>query len=117
MFILAAHILELYSSKTVAEFVEDRIFVPLNMTSSTYSHTKAACTRNLSQTWSRDGRRIPYWFADESSVNMISGAGGIISDASDMASSCHRFHALATNICLDEMDRHYAERWCGTTLS
>ena len=92
MFILAAHILELYSGKTVAEFVEDRIFVPLNMTSSTYSPTKAESTGHLSQTWSLDGRRIPYWFADESSVNMISGAGGIISDVSDMVSSRRRLY-------------------------
>ncbi|KAI0828035.1 beta-lactamase/transpeptidase-like protein [Trametes gibbosa] len=83
MYIVASRIIERYANVSVGDFVESRIFRRLNMTSSTYSPSKAARTGRVTQTWTRGVRRIPYWFSDE--VNdLFAGPGGAISNAEDM---------------------------------
>ncbi|KAI0669553.1 beta-lactamase/transpeptidase-like protein [Trametes maxima] len=82
-YIVGAHILAKYANVSVDAFVSSRIFEPLNMTSSTYSPTKAAESGRLTQTWTRGVRRIPYWFSEEVH-GLFAGAGGVISDIHDM---------------------------------
>ena len=58
--------------------------MPLNMSSSTYFWDDADKTGRISQAWALSDRRIPYWFADETSPRMMAGAGGILSSSNDM---------------------------------
>ena len=58
--------------------------MPLNMSSSTYFWDDADKTGRMSEAWMLNGRRIPYWFADETSTRMMAGAGGILSSSNDM---------------------------------
>ena len=88
MYVLASHIVSTYSGKSFREFVQERIFDPLNMTSTTYSPVKAQASGNFSQIWSTAsaGRRIPYWIQNEVMEEFIAGAGGIISSTVDVVS-------------------------------
>ena len=90
MFMVAGHIIETYSGKTYTSFVEDRIFTPLGMSSSTFSPAKAAKTGNFTQGWTKDGRLLPEWFAEDM-VMLMAGAGGVISNAVDMAGTSHLY--------------------------
>jgi len=85
MFSTGAHIIRKYSPKhDYLAFVKDRIFTPLGMTSSTFSPTSASELGNLSDSWTAQGRRIPFWYTD-SSVDLIAGAGGIITNVVDLS--------------------------------
>ncbi|KAG2030659.1 beta-lactamase/transpeptidase-like protein, partial [Suillus americanus] len=84
MFTTAAHIIETYSAQTYTSFVEDRIFTPLGMTSSTFSPAKAGKTGRFTQGWTSSGRLIPECFTEEI-VELMAGAGGVISSAVDMS--------------------------------
>ncbi|KAG1877404.1 beta-lactamase/transpeptidase-like protein [Suillus subluteus] len=84
MFTTAAHIIEAYSAQTYTSFVEDRIFIPLGMTSSTFSPAKAGKTGRFTQGWTSSGRLIPECFTEEI-VALMAGAGGVISSAVDMS--------------------------------
>jgi len=85
MFSTGAHIVKKYSPKhDYPAFVRDRIFLPLGMTSSTYSPKAASKAGNLSESWTAHSRRIPFWYAD-SSVDFIAGAGGVISNVVDLS--------------------------------
>jgi len=85
MYITAAHIISTYAGSFTA-FVKERIFDPLNMTSTTYSLSEAIRSGEITQAWTSigNGRRIPYWFNDDV-IQLVAGAGGIISSAADMA--------------------------------
>ncbi|KAG1846985.1 beta-lactamase/transpeptidase-like protein [Suillus subalutaceus] len=78
------HIIETYSAQTYTSFVEDRIFTPLGMTSSTFSPAKAGKTGRFTQGWTNSGRLIPQCFTEEI-VTLMAGAGGVISSAVDMS--------------------------------
>ena len=67
-------------------FVRDRIFVPLNMTSTTYLPSEAQDSGKLTQNWGANSRLIPSWFQDDD-LELISGAGGVISSTMDMVSA------------------------------
>jgi CubicO group peptidase (beta-lactamase class C family) len=84
MYITAAHIISTYAS-SFTTFAKARIFDPLNMTSTTYSLSEAVSSGQISQAWTSigNGRRIPHWFDDELN-QLVAGAGGIISSATDM---------------------------------
>ncbi|KAG2063760.1 beta-lactamase transpeptidase-like protein [Suillus decipiens] len=84
MFIAVAHIIETYSAQTYTSFVEDRIFTPLGMSSSTFSPAKAAKTGRFSQGWTSSGRLLPEYFTEEMAT-LMAGAGGVISNAVDMS--------------------------------
>ncbi|KAG2141566.1 beta-lactamase/transpeptidase-like protein [Suillus cothurnatus] len=84
MFMAAAHIIETYSAQTYISFVEDRIFTPLGMTSSTFSPAKAEETGRFTQGWAGNGRLLPECFTEEV-VPLIAGPGGVISSAVDMS--------------------------------
>jgi CubicO group peptidase (beta-lactamase class C family) len=83
MFTAAAHIIETYSAQTYTSFVEDRIFTPLGMSSSTFSPAKAGKTGKFTQGWTSNGRLLPECFTEEV-VPLMAGAGGVISSAVDM---------------------------------
>ncbi|OAX32863.1 beta-lactamase/transpeptidase-like protein [Rhizopogon vinicolor AM-OR11-026] len=84
MFMVAGHIVETYSGKTYTSFVEDRIFTPLGMSSSTFSPAKAAKTGKFTQGWTSSGRLLPELFPEDM-VMLMAGAGGVISSAVDMS--------------------------------
>jgi hypothetical protein len=84
MFTAAAHIIETYSAQTYTSFVEDRIFTPLGMSSSTFSPAKAGKTGKFTQGWTSNGRLLPECFTEEV-VPLMAGAGGVISSAVDMS--------------------------------
>lgn len=84
MYYFGAHIISTYSKKSYQDFVKERIFDPLNMSSTTYSPQEANATGLLSQSWAFVGRRIPLVIEDPSTAKLIAGAGGVISDVVDM---------------------------------
>lgn len=89
MYVLGSHIISTYSGKPFTEFVRERIFVPLGMTSTTYSGKEAARTGNFSHTFTLHGtqiRRIPFLFDDDGISEFIAGPGGVISNTVDMVS-------------------------------
>ncbi|KZP23442.1 beta-lactamase/transpeptidase-like protein [Athelia psychrophila] len=85
MFVVAAHIISTYTG-SYTQFVKERIFAPLNMTSTTFSLSEAVESGKMTQTWGSlaNGRRIPHWMGDDRQET-IAGAGGIISSVIDMA--------------------------------
>lgn len=85
MFIMGAHIVAKYANTSYPAFVAERLFGPLNMSSTTFWPSEAHASGKLSQAWTRTGRRTPFWFTDEV-VPLNAGAGGVISSAEDMAS-------------------------------
>lgn len=91
MFVLATHIIALYSGTPYIEFVTQRILAPLQMSSSTFSELEANETGLLSHAFNRDGRRIPFWFPDSVKV-LTAGPGGIISNARDMVKGNTNFN-------------------------
>ncbi|KAI1795410.1 beta-lactamase/transpeptidase-like protein [Ganoderma leucocontextum] len=82
-YILGAYLIAHYANTTYSEFVSERIFSPLGMSSSTYIPSVAAASGKLSHTWHRNGRRIPFWF-DDQLASFNGGAGGVISNPKDM---------------------------------
>ncbi len=86
MYIIGAHLVSTYSGLAFRDFVQQRIFDPLNMTSTTYRGDEAEASGLLSHSWDAQGRRIPYWFRGEPLSELIAGAGGIISNTIDMVS-------------------------------
>lgn len=84
-YVAGAHIISTYSGVPYTQFVKERIWNRLNVTSSTFSPDQAALSGKLTQIWTASGRRIPFWFAEES-VELNAGPGGIISSVVDMVS-------------------------------
>ncbi|KAG2041984.1 beta-lactamase/transpeptidase-like protein [Suillus americanus] len=84
MFTTAAYIIETYSAQTYTSFVEDRIFTPLGMASSTFSPAKAGKTGRFTQGWTGSGRLLPECFTEEMET-LMAGAAGVISSAVDMS--------------------------------
>ena len=83
MYISAAHLVSIYSGMSYIDFVKQRIFAPLGMSSTTFSPSEAATKFGLTQSWNAQKRRIPIWFGDDM-MDMNAGAGGILSTAKDM---------------------------------
>ncbi|KAI0632695.1 beta-lactamase/transpeptidase-like protein [Trametes polyzona] len=82
MYMLGSYIVAKYANTTYPAFVTERLFGPLNMSSSTFWHSEAQASGRLSQAWTSRGRRIPFWHTDDI-AELIAGAGGIISSAED----------------------------------
>ncbi|TCD62785.1 hypothetical protein EIP91_006403 [Steccherinum ochraceum] len=83
MYISASHLISVYSGMRYVDFVKERIFTPLGMSSTTFSPTEAAQDDGLTQAWAYNKRRIPTWFTD-GTMDLNAGPGGIISNAVDM---------------------------------
>ncbi|GJE94198.1 beta-lactamase/transpeptidase-like protein [Phanerochaete sordida] len=83
LYTLGAHILSTYAAMPYTEFVEERIWKRLDMSSTTFSPDAAARGGRLTQAWTSGGRRIPIWF-NEAEIDLHAGYGGIISNVVDM---------------------------------
>ena len=83
MYMLGSHLVTRYSGTPYTEYVRERIFSPLNMTSTTYRPSEAAESGKATENWTGMGRRIPWWFTDDQ-VELIAGPGGVISNVPDM---------------------------------
>ncbi|KAI0351246.1 beta-lactamase/transpeptidase-like protein [Trametes cingulata] len=83
MYMLGAYLVAKYANQSYASFATERIFKRLNMTASTCSPAEAHASGKLTHTWTKDGRRIPFWFTEEM-AELSAGAGGVISSAEDM---------------------------------
>ena len=84
---VAAHVVATYAGQSYTSFVEERIFLPLGMTSSTFSLATAKASGKFTQGWTKRGRRLPPWF-NEDMAFLLAGAGGVISNAIDMVRLC-----------------------------
>ncbi|KAI0296716.1 beta-lactamase/transpeptidase-like protein [Russula brevipes] len=84
MYMVGANIVSTLSGKRYADFVEERIFKPLGMSSSTYSIDAAIGTGRFTDTWTSFGRLIPPWLK-EGYVDLMAGPGGVISSVEELA--------------------------------
>lgn len=87
MYTVADHVIATYAGQSYTSFVEDRIFAPLGMTSSTFSPTKAEASGKFTQGWTGQGRRLPEYFTEQTAF-LAAGPGGVISNAVDMVGLC-----------------------------
>ena len=85
MYMLGAHLVTTYSGKPYTQFVQERIWDRLNMSSTTFSPSRASQDGKLTQSWSQGRRRLPFWFSEES-IELNAGARGVITNVEDMAS-------------------------------
>lgn len=92
IYTVAAHIVATYSGQSYTSFVEERIFAPLGMVSSTFSPTEAKASDSLTQGWSKKGRRVPEIFAEDPAF-VMAGPAGVISNAIDTVGHCVPFSA------------------------
>ncbi|KAF8147802.1 beta-lactamase/transpeptidase-like protein [Mycena galopus ATCC 62051] len=83
MYVIGAYVISKYSGLSYRNFVEDRILLPLGMTSSTLYPNRAFESGNFTQSWTPSRRRIPF-FMPEHTADLVAGAGGVMSSAEDM---------------------------------
>jgi len=84
MYMVGANIVSTLSGKRYADFVEERIFKPLGMSSSTYSIDAAIGIGRFTDTWTSFGRMIPPWLK-EGYVDLMAGPAGVISSVEELA--------------------------------
>ncbi|KAF7361230.1 Beta-lactamase domain-containing protein [Mycena sanguinolenta] len=65
------------------DFLEERISLPLRMSSSTLYPNRAFESRKFTQSWTPSRRRIPFWMP-EHTADLLAGAGGVMSNVEDM---------------------------------
>ncbi|KAI0063205.1 beta-lactamase/transpeptidase-like protein [Artomyces pyxidatus] len=84
MYTVGAYIISTYAGRNYTKFVTDRIFTPLNMSSSSFSFNAANASGKATQTFTvESGRRIPWWITD-TEEELVAGPGGVISNVEDM---------------------------------
>ena len=82
MFVLSSYIISHYAG-SYTSFVKERIFAPLNMSSTTFVPSEALCSGEMTHSWIQNSRRIPQWSGDDP-VELEASPGGIISSVEDM---------------------------------
>lgn len=80
---LAQVLIEHFSNQTLPEFITQRIFKPLNMSSTSYSLSAALASGRASQAFDTAHRRIPLGLPDIDQA-LIAGPAGILSTAPDV---------------------------------
>lgn len=85
MYKLGAYLVAKYANSSYPAFAESRLFARMNMSATTFWPSEAARSGRVTQTWTKFGRRLPYWFTDEV-ADLMAGPGGVISSAEDMVS-------------------------------
>jgi CubicO group peptidase (beta-lactamase class C family) len=83
MYMVGAYIVSTLSGMRFADFVDNRIFKPLSMRSSTYSINTAIQTSKFTDTWTSFGRSIPHWNQAEFE-DLMAGPAGVISSVEDL---------------------------------
>jgi CubicO group peptidase (beta-lactamase class C family) len=83
MYAVGAQVVTALSGVRFIDFVKDRIFVPLNMTQTTYSIHEVLGSGQASETWTSFGRRIPLWM-EGVHAETIAGPGGVLSNVNDL---------------------------------
>ncbi|EPS99304.1 hypothetical protein FOMPIDRAFT_1164237 [Fomitopsis schrenkii] len=83
MFMLGAYLISKYADKPYTGFASERLFGPMNMSTTTFRPDTARKTGLLTQTWTKFGRRVPFGFPEDV-VELVAGPGGIISSAADL---------------------------------
>ncbi|TFY56936.1 hypothetical protein EVJ58_g7336 [Rhodofomes roseus] len=83
MYKTGAYLISRYAGKSYTDFAAERLFAPMNMTHTTFWPNEAREAGLLTQAWTKFGRLIPFWF-DNEVVELMAGAGGIISSAEEM---------------------------------
>ena len=86
MFMTGAYLISKYANKPYTEFATERLFKPMNMSTTTFWPGEGRERGLLTQTWTKFGRRVPFGFPDEV-VELVAGPGGIISSAADLVRS------------------------------
>jgi CubicO group peptidase (beta-lactamase class C family) len=81
---VGAYVVSTLSGMRFADFVSNRIFKPLDMSSSTYSIDAAVQTGRFTSTWTSFGRLIPTWLQEED-VDLLAGPAGVITSVEDLA--------------------------------
>ncbi|VDB99692.1 unnamed protein product [Peniophora sp. CBMAI 1063] len=106
MYMIGAHILDTYTGVGMEQFMRDRIFAPLN-TSLTYSPAEAQNSGRATQTWTKDGRALPWWFTEDD-YKLSAGPGGVIADTEGLARwlkvLLHRGRDPVTNLTIIPAD-------------
>ena len=97
-----------YSGMPYVDYIQERIFGPLNMTSTTFSPNKALESGKRSEAWDDTGRLIPFWFTDDM-TDLNAGQGGIISNVEDMVRALPTAYFCLPDKPLDQMDSHDVE--------
>lgn len=101
MYIVGAHLIAAYANMSYPEFALSRIFEPLGMASTTFSPDVAQRSGKRTQTWTKFGRRISFWFTEEI-AHLKAGPGGIISSANDLVRRIAHFACTQTIKILTE---------------
>jgi CubicO group peptidase (beta-lactamase class C family) len=83
MYIVGAYIVSTLTGMRYPDFVNSRIFMPLGMTSSTYSIDVALQTGRFTNTWTSFGRLIPPWMEEEF-VDLVAAPSGLLSSVEDL---------------------------------
>jgi CubicO group peptidase (beta-lactamase class C family) len=84
MYMVGAYVISTLSGMRFADFVNNRIFKPLDMSSSTYSIDTAISTGRFTSTWTYFGRLIPHWLQEEF-VDLMAGPAGVITSVEELA--------------------------------
>ena len=92
-----SHVIVVYSGIPYSQFLEERIFHPLNMSSTTFSPDKAKQSGKLADVWHASGRLIPFWITEDT-IDLHAGPGGIISSVKDMVGVSTRGAARFTHV-------------------
>ncbi|EJU00763.1 beta-lactamase/transpeptidase-like protein, partial [Dacryopinax primogenitus] len=91
MYMAAQTVVADLSGMPYTEFIKTRIFDPLGMDTSTFDVDKARATQNFIQGFMFTGpkkdikRAIPHFIPDNETVDLLAGAGGILSNVKDMS--------------------------------
>ncbi|KZV70801.1 beta-lactamase/transpeptidase-like protein [Peniophora sp. CONT] len=83
MFMVGQHIIDTYSGTSMERYLHDRIFAPLN-TTFTFSPAQALESGRATQTWSKDGRALPWCFT-EADYKVAAGPAGLIADVKGLS--------------------------------
>lgn len=91
---LASYLISKYSGQSYVNFIQTRIFTPLQMSSTSFPQNQTSHPpspshphsrrQNLSQSWTQNKRRIPFWFSNPVLGELNSGPAAIISNVEDM---------------------------------
>lgn len=82
MYMTTSYVISKYAGMQYADFVKERIWDRLNMSSTTFSPITASKDGRLTQSWTKRGRRLPFWFTEDA-IELNAGPGGVITNVED----------------------------------